>query len=60
MNDVAGNMTKNVTNNSTTNNDSGNFTIGSNISKGNTKTQEAKIRGSDWFYVRVLVDPVRL
>lgn len=43
MNDVAGNLTKNETNTTTTNSDVGNVVIASNVSKGNTTTQDAKI-----------------
>lgn len=43
MNDVAGNMTKTVTNSNVTNSDVGNVAIGSDVSKGNTTKQEAKI-----------------
>jgi hypothetical protein len=41
MNDVKGDYNKNVTNNTTTNKGSGNITIGSNVSQGNTKKQSA-------------------
>lgn len=43
MNDVAGNLTKNVTTSKTTNSDVGNIVIASDVSKGNTTTQDAKI-----------------
>ncbi len=39
LNDVAGNMTKNVTTSTTNNTDCNNVAHGSNISKGNTVTQ---------------------
>ncbi|KAF8346266.1 hypothetical protein F5887DRAFT_1073458 [Amanita rubescens] len=39
LNDVAGNMTRNVTTTTTNNTDSNNVAHGSNISKGNTVTQ---------------------
>jgi uncharacterized membrane protein YvbJ len=50
MNDVAGNMTKNVTTSNTTNSDVGNVAIGSDVSKGNTTKQDAKIGESDCFF----------
>ena len=49
MNDVAGNMTKNVTNSTTTNSDVGNVAIASDVSKGNTTKQDAKIGELDCF-----------
>ena len=49
MNDVAGNMTKNVTTNNTTNSDVGNVAIASDVSKGNTTKQDANIGKLDCF-----------
>lgn len=43
MNDVAGDLTKTERNETTTNTDVNNVVIASDVSKGNTTTQDAKI-----------------